>query len=109
MLGIGLNVRTARVPGGAGATPPRRWRSPATRAASRRCSRRCSRASTRGWPSRWPSVLEAWRARDALPASRCAGTAATGTAAGIDDDGALLVDTDAGQVALDAGEVHLRR
>jgi hypothetical protein len=29
-------------------------------------------------------------------------------AAGIDDSGSLLVDTDAGQVALGAGEVHLR-
>jgi biotin-(acetyl-CoA carboxylase) ligase len=30
-----------------------------------------------------------------------------GSADGIDDDGALIVETDSGRVALDAGEVHL--
>ena len=35
------------------------------------------------------------------------GRRAPGTAAGIDDSGALLVDTDDGRVALQAGEVHL--
>jgi biotin-(acetyl-CoA carboxylase) ligase len=32
-----------------------------------------------------------------------------GVAAGIDASGALLVDTDEGRIALDAGEVHLLR
>jgi biotin-(acetyl-CoA carboxylase) ligase len=31
-----------------------------------------------------------------------------GTAAGVDETGALLVETSAGRVALQAGEVHLR-
>jgi biotin-(acetyl-CoA carboxylase) ligase len=33
----------------------------------------------------------------------------SGKGAGIDEAGALLVDTDSGRVALDAGEVHLLR
>jgi BirA family transcriptional regulator, biotin operon repressor / biotin---[acetyl-CoA-carboxylase] ligase len=52
-------------------------------------------------------VLPAWRERDALLGERIRWQAGEGTAAGIDDTGALLVDTDDGRVALDAGEVHL--
>ena len=54
-------------------------------------------------------VLEAWRRRDALRGDRIAWQSGEGVAAGIDDSGALLVETDAGVVALDAGEVHLKR
>jgi BirA family biotin operon repressor/biotin-[acetyl-CoA-carboxylase] ligase len=56
-------------------------------------------------------TLAAWRARDALRGSTViwgAGTG-TGTAAGITEGGALLVETDAGPVELGAGEVHLQR
>jgi len=52
-------------------------------------------------------VLAAWRRRDALKGQRVGWGEGEGVAAGIDDSGALLVDTDSGQVALDAGEVHL--
>jgi BirA family transcriptional regulator, biotin operon repressor / biotin---[acetyl-CoA-carboxylase] ligase len=55
------------------------------------------------------AVLEAWRARDALLGRSVRWQNGEGTAAGIDDDGTLLVDTSGGRVALDAGEVHLRR
>ena len=53
-------------------------------------------------------LLEAWRERDALRGGRITWRDGEGTAAGIDDTGALLVDTGAGRVALQAGEVHLR-
>jgi BirA family biotin operon repressor/biotin-[acetyl-CoA-carboxylase] ligase len=54
------------------------------------------------------AVLAAWRARDALRGEHIRWATGEGTAAGITDSGALLVDTPAGaQVALDAGEVHL--
>lgn len=53
------------------------------------------------------AVLGAWRERDALIGSVVHWDGGSGTAAGIDDAGALLVETAAGQVALDAGEVHL--
>ena len=63
------------------------------------------------WLSSPPAeVLAAWRARDALLGSQIGwGEGEEGVAAGIDDSGSLLVDTDAGRVRLGAGEVHLRR
>jgi BirA family transcriptional regulator, biotin operon repressor / biotin---[acetyl-CoA-carboxylase] ligase len=54
-------------------------------------------------------LLAAWRERDALRGSPVRWEDGDGVAAGIDDDGALLVDTASGdRVALGAGEVHLR-
>jgi BirA family biotin operon repressor/biotin-[acetyl-CoA-carboxylase] ligase len=52
-------------------------------------------------------VLEAWRSRDALKGEQVSWQGGEGTAAGIDDAGALLVETTASTVTLDAGEVHL--
>jgi BirA family transcriptional regulator, biotin operon repressor / biotin---[acetyl-CoA-carboxylase] ligase len=54
-------------------------------------------------------VLTAWRERDALRGRRVTWADGEGTAAGIDDSGALLVETDAGRARLEAGEVHLLR
>ncbi len=55
-------------------------------------------------------VLEAFRGRDGLRGHHISWTAGAGVAAGIDDDGRLLVDaTDGRRVSLDAGEVHLER
>jgi BirA family biotin operon repressor/biotin-[acetyl-CoA-carboxylase] ligase len=56
-------------------------------------------------------VISAWRERDALIGQRVRWQEGSGTAAGIADDGALLVDLDdgGGRTALDAGEVHLLR
>ena len=61
-----------------------------------------------------PAVAAAFRERDALCGRRIAWSAGEqryqGEASGIDDDGALVVFTDAGKrVRLDAGEVHLER
>jgi BirA family transcriptional regulator, biotin operon repressor / biotin---[acetyl-CoA-carboxylase] ligase len=56
------------------------------------------------------AILEAWRARDALRGREVRWAAGTGRAAGVDDDGRLLVDVaGGGRTALDAGEVHLLR
>jgi BirA family transcriptional regulator, biotin operon repressor / biotin---[acetyl-CoA-carboxylase] ligase len=54
-------------------------------------------------------VLAAWRERDALRGEPVRWAGGEGTAAGIDDAGALLVETEGGLVRLDAGEVHLLR
>jgi len=54
-------------------------------------------------------VLTAWRARDALRGREVRWADGSGTAAGIDDSGALLVETGDGRVTLDAGEIHLLR
>jgi BirA family transcriptional regulator, biotin operon repressor / biotin---[acetyl-CoA-carboxylase] ligase len=64
--------------------------------------------------SRWLSapparVLEAWRSLDALKGERVRWTGGEGIADGIDDSGALRVETGSGLVTLDAGEVHLLR
>jgi BirA family transcriptional regulator, biotin operon repressor / biotin---[acetyl-CoA-carboxylase] ligase len=67
-------------------------------------------ASLEAWLGRPPAeVLAAWRERDALPGRtvRWADGSRDGVAAGVDDSGALIVDTVDGRVALDAGEVHL--
>jgi BirA family biotin operon repressor/biotin-[acetyl-CoA-carboxylase] ligase len=60
-----------------------------------------------GRPAR--DILTAWRERDALAGAQVRWNGGQGTAAGLDDSGALLVETDSGRVALDAGEVHLLR
>ena len=49
------------------------------------------------------------RARRAARPPGALGNGGEGIAAGVDDSGALLVDTADGQVTLDAGEVHLER
>ena len=54
-------------------------------------------------------VLAAWRDRDALLGAPVSCNGGRGRAAGITDGGALRVETDAGIVELDAGEVHLQR
>jgi BirA family transcriptional regulator, biotin operon repressor / biotin---[acetyl-CoA-carboxylase] ligase len=54
-------------------------------------------------------VLAAWRSRDALLGETVRWQNGSGKGAGIDETGALLVDTDAGRVTLNAGEVHLLR
>ena len=55
-------------------------------------------------------LLEAWRARDALAGRSVTWSGGTGTAAGVDGLGRLIVDRGDGTTALlDAGEVHLAR
>lgn len=54
-------------------------------------------------------VLDAWRSLDALKGERVRWAGGEGVADGIDDSGALRVETPTGPVALDAGEVHLLR
>ena len=60
------------------------------------------------WLSAPPdAVLEAVRGRDALLDRPVRWSGGEGRGAGIDAEGRLLVATDDGQIALDAGEVHL--
>jgi BirA family biotin operon repressor/biotin-[acetyl-CoA-carboxylase] ligase len=54
-------------------------------------------------------VFAAWRERDALLGETVRWADGSGVANGVDDTGALLVDTTGGRVALQAGEVHLLR
>ena len=58
-------------------------------------------------PATPDAVLEAVRGRDALLDRPVRWLGGEGRGAGIDSEGRLLVATDDGQIALDAGEVHL--
>jgi BirA family transcriptional regulator, biotin operon repressor / biotin---[acetyl-CoA-carboxylase] ligase len=55
------------------------------------------------------AVVAAWRERDVLLGQKVRWSGGEGIAAGLGEDGGLLVETDGGRVALDAGEVHLLR
>ncbi len=55
------------------------------------------------------SVLEAFRARDALLDQRVRWAGGEGQGAGVDGDGRLVVVSAQGRMTLDAGEVHLAK
>jgi BirA family transcriptional regulator, biotin operon repressor / biotin---[acetyl-CoA-carboxylase] ligase len=55
------------------------------------------------------AIVAAWRERDALDGQKVQWQSGEGVAEGINEDGALVVQTPSGRVFLDAGEVHLRR
>jgi BirA family transcriptional regulator, biotin operon repressor / biotin---[acetyl-CoA-carboxylase] ligase len=55
------------------------------------------------------AIVAAWRERDALEGQKVQWQSGEGIAQGINEDGALIVQTPSGRVFLDAGEVHLRR
>jgi len=56
------------------------------------------------------AILNEWRERDALRGQRISWAGGEGVAAGVGEDGSLLVETDdAGVQSLHAGEVHLGR
>jgi len=104
VLGVGLNVASA--PAGLPATHLREHDPDATVADT---LRRLVTALDRRLAAPSGEILAEWRARDALVGERVRWDGGAGAAAGIDQTGALLVDTAAGRVALDAGEVHLLR
>jgi BirA family transcriptional regulator, biotin operon repressor / biotin---[acetyl-CoA-carboxylase] ligase len=112
VIGVGLNVSTTRE------EFPEELRQSATSLAIERAAGEVSRdavlAALLGALEHWlvaepDAVLAKWRARDALHGNTVEWAGGEGVAAGIDETGALLVDTPTGQVALDAGEVHLGR
>jgi BirA family biotin operon repressor/biotin-[acetyl-CoA-carboxylase] ligase len=106
VLGIGLNVSTRSFPDELAEI--------ATSLAlagvslSREEALRSLLASLERWLAAPASqVLAAWRERDALLGASVSWNGGRGRGAGITDSGALRVETDAGIVELDAGEVHL--
>jgi len=106
VLGIGLNVTTEEFPAELNAT--------SLRLSGAMLSREQALAalvtSLDAWLARpAPDTIAAWRERDALLGRtvRWANGSKQGTAAGVDDSGALIVETVDGRVTLDAGEVHL--
>jgi BirA family transcriptional regulator, biotin operon repressor / biotin---[acetyl-CoA-carboxylase] ligase len=108
VLGIGLNVGTERFPDDLADTA-----TSLRLAGLRRSPEEVLRdvlSSLDVWLGAPPArVLTAWRSRDALKGERVRWSDGEGVAGGIDDSGALVVQTSAGAVTLDAGEVHLLR
>ena len=104
VLGIGLNVMSS--PSGLPATHLREHDPGATRDDA---LFRLLTALEERLAAPADEVLAAWRERDALRGEVIRWEHGEGEAAGIDDSGALLVDTAGGRIALDAGEVHLKR
>jgi BirA family biotin operon repressor/biotin-[acetyl-CoA-carboxylase] ligase len=104
VLGIGLNVSSAPED-----LPATSLRDHVVEASVETVLERLLAALERSLSAPTAEVLEQWRERDALRGERVRWDGGEGTAAGIDDAGALLVETETGRVALDAGEVHLLR
>ena len=109
VVGIGLNVRTRRFPSELAETATslalhggEATLDDALAVVAERLSR---------WaPADADEVLTAWGGRDVLSGRAVRWAGGSGTAAGVDASGALLVELeDGGSAALDAGEVHLLR
>ena len=106
VLGVGLNVRTTEFPGDLRHTATSLRLAGADVGVEEMMDALV--ASLGHWLTRSSEeVLSAWRERDALRGRRVRWAGGEGEAAGVDGGGALLVETTAGVVALDAGEVHL--
>jgi BirA family biotin operon repressor/biotin-[acetyl-CoA-carboxylase] ligase len=108
VLGIGMNVTTESFPPELAGTATSLRLAGADTTPDRVLSDLL--ASLARWLDAGPGeVLGAWRTRDALMGEPVEWSSGAGIAAGIDDSGALLVDTGETRIALDAGEVHLSR
>ncbi len=106
VLGIGLNVTTESFP------PELAEIATSLRIAGVALDAETVLAALLGSLDEWleapaEDVLAAWSERDALRGQRVRWAAGEGVATGIDASGALVVETDDGRIALDAGEVHL--
>jgi len=108
VLGIGLNVTTDAFP------PELADTATSLRLAGADTTTEAALGHLVATLARWlaappHAVLAAWRSRDALRGERVRWSGGEGIADGIDDSGALLVQTGDGHVTPDAGEVHLLR
>jgi BirA family transcriptional regulator, biotin operon repressor / biotin---[acetyl-CoA-carboxylase] ligase len=108
VLGIGLNVSTESFPDELAETATS-LRLAGVEADVETVLADMLRALTRWLDAPLPDVLAAWRERDALRGQPVRWNDGEGTAAGVDDSGALVVETATGRVTLGAGEVHLLR
>jgi BirA family biotin operon repressor/biotin-[acetyl-CoA-carboxylase] ligase len=108
VLGVGVNVTTERFPADL-AESATSLRLAGADAEPDAVLASLLRSLTRWLDAPPERVLETWRSLDALKGDRVRWTGGEGIADGIDDSGALRVETGAGLVTLDAGEVHLLR
>jgi len=109
VLGIGLNVSTPAFAGELSGTATSLALAAGSAPARETVLDALLSALERWLAAPSAEVLEAWRERDALLGAPVSWDRGRGSGVGITDAGALRVETDAGIVELDAGEVHLRR
>jgi BirA family transcriptional regulator, biotin operon repressor / biotin---[acetyl-CoA-carboxylase] ligase len=108
VLGVGVNVGTAEFPPALRETATS-LRLEGVDAGAEDILERVLEALERWLPRPVGEVLAAWRERDALLGRPVRWANGSGVGRGVDETGALLVDTAAGRVVLQAGEVHLER
>jgi BirA family transcriptional regulator, biotin operon repressor / biotin---[acetyl-CoA-carboxylase] ligase len=108
VLGLGVNVTTHEFPPELAETATS-LRIAGVETSSDRVLEDLVRSLTNWLAAPGNDVLAAWRARDALKGEKVRWSDGEGTADGIDDAGALRVETRDGFVTLDAGELHLLR
>jgi BirA family biotin operon repressor/biotin-[acetyl-CoA-carboxylase] ligase len=108
VLGIGLNVGTREFPEELRQTATS-LRLEGVEMSVEEVLERVLAALAAGLPRDAAGVLAAWRERDALLGRPVRWANGSGVGKGVDETGALLVDTAEGRVALQAGEVHLER
>lgn len=111
VLGIGLNVAVTELPAPLDETATSLHLGGAATVSVDQALAAVVEALERWLPRPAAEVLAAWRSRDALLGRtvRWSNGSKQGVAAGVDDSGALVVETVDGRVTLDAGEVHLER
>jgi BirA family transcriptional regulator, biotin operon repressor / biotin---[acetyl-CoA-carboxylase] ligase len=106
VLGVGLNVGTAEFPPALRETATS-LRLEGVEAGVEDVLERVLAALAEWLPRSSSEVLAAWRERDALLGEPVRWANGSGIGSGVDETGALVVETAAGRVALQAGEVHL--
>lgn len=105
VLGIGVNVAVREFPEELRETAGSLGRTPAD---VEPFLQRLLANLERGLAASPEETIEAWRARDALRGRTIAWNGGEGVAAGVDDEGRLVVELpDGTTTALNAGEVHL--
>jgi BirA family biotin operon repressor/biotin-[acetyl-CoA-carboxylase] ligase len=108
VLGVGLNVRTTEFPEELRETATSLLRE-GVDVSSEAVLERILVALSKWLTRPISEVLSAWRTRDALLGRPVRWPDGSGIGSGVDETGALLVETAVGRVALQAGEVHLER
>ncbi|MEA2374356.1 MAG: BirA family transcriptional regulator [Thermoleophilaceae bacterium] len=107
VVGVGLNVRVSEFPPDLAAIATSLSAAAGVTPTVEEALRETLVALDRRLRTPAAELLDAWRERDALRGRTIRWNGGEGVAAGIDDTGALVVNTPDGTVTLDAGEVHL--
>ena len=109
IVGIGLNVSTTEFPEELRETATSLDLASGERLDRNEVLRALLKALDQRLGATASEIVGAWRERDALKGERVRWGAGQGTAVGVSENGALIVDADGERIELEAGEVHLQR